>query len=170
MLYHVDVRVPRSRSKHLFVIVTTVQYVQLLQLSVRSVAFEIRDKPITIRPLSCAVCGVGAPPRPTTPILHRHVTAIAVQLFCSSIFVFAAILLPRVQHGRARTAQARRPAAQGRREQAEDRQHTRHQRLQVGVSASRVRSESGRLESLDLEATARSDLPSSLWKPNRQSV
>lgn len=89
---------------------------------------------------------------------------------CSSIFVFAAILLPRVQHGRARTAQARRPAAQGRREQAEDRQHTRHQRLQVGVSASRVRRESGRLESLDLEATARSDLPSSLRKPNRQSV
>lgn len=97
-----------------------------------------------------------------------------MQSQCSSsisIFVFA-ILLSRVQHGRARTAQARRPAAQGRREQAEDRQHPRHQRLQVGVSARRVRRESGRLESLDLEATAtaRSDLPSSLRKPNRQSV
>lgn len=88
--------------------------------------------------------GVGAPPHPTTPILHRHVTASAVQLF---LFVFA-ILSSRVQHGRARTAQARRPAAQGRREQAEDRQRPRHQRLQVGVSASRVRRESGRLESL----------------------
>lgn len=111
--------------------------------------------------------GVGAPPHPTTPILHGHVTASAVQLF-----VFA-ILSSRVQHGRARTAQARRPAAQGRREQAEDRQHPRHQRLQVGVSARRrVRRESGRLESLGSrsEATARSDLPSSLRKPNRQSV
>lgn len=111
--------------------------------------------------------GVGEPPHSTTPVLHRHVTASAEH--SSSIFVFA-ILLSRVKHGRARTAQARRPAAQGRREQAEDRQHTRHQRLQVGVSASGVRRESGRLESLDLEATARSDLPSSLRKPNRQSV
>lgn len=76
--------------------------------------------------------GVGAPPHPTTPILYRHVTASAVQL---SFSVFA-ILLSRVQHGRTRTAQARRPAAQGRREQAEDRQHPRYQRLQVGVSAS----------------------------------